>query len=435
MATASTRRPSAYVAEDASAEAAFARRLPELLALDERDLQQVNLEITSVVATVLGALPAIERIRPELSSRLPTFDLASLDGLEEYALALHHAHGVCLAASQPRRFRATLIEEARSLRVRMLTCLKACAASGFVDATCWARIRGTAGTRDLATDLSLLTSVFRSHAGLWTVQMLVTPDDIERSSRLATEILACAGKTQLSPQEVQRALEYRARAFTLVVWSYGRLREALRYLHLKERQDEIPSLYRGRAHSKRRVADSAGESAAQATPATADESNGGGEPWIAGAAQTPYAAAPPAAHGPAAPAPSEKTKSGVRIPGTGRRKRSNKAIRGPHRGAPEFRLGSFAPKGSREETPGLDAVQQATTSGEPHMETPNTDTTLIPGTAQETSGAAPLSAPPVAAAPSGTPVAATAGATASVTPDAIFTAPTTLMRRRCQALF
>src|SRR5689334_18657167 len=63
----------------------YARLLPELQGLDPAELVPINLDIPSIVATTLGALPEIRGLRQEMLDELPRFDLVAFDKLEDYA--------------------------------------------------------------------------------------------------------------------------------------------------------------------------------------------------------------------------------------------------------------------------------------------------------------------------------------------------------------
>src|SRR6185369_2046822 len=88
--TSSTSKTS--VNDETLASETYARILPELEGLLLDELVSINLDIPSVVATTLGALPEIRALRPEIQEQLPRFDLASFNKLEDYAFTLHYAH-------------------------------------------------------------------------------------------------------------------------------------------------------------------------------------------------------------------------------------------------------------------------------------------------------------------------------------------------------
>ncbi len=70
---------------------ALAAVQPELAALSPEQLLPLNLDVLSVVMIVRGAIPESMTYRDRISQP-PGFDIAKVDKLETYALALGHAH-------------------------------------------------------------------------------------------------------------------------------------------------------------------------------------------------------------------------------------------------------------------------------------------------------------------------------------------------------
>jgi hypothetical protein len=231
------------------AEEAFARRLPELVALARKDVLHINLDLPSAVATTLGALPRIRDLRPELEQVFRKFNFFLFDSLEDYALVLHHTHADYLVATRGTRCPPDILKEARLLRSTLQRCLVAFAQRGLVDPVKWKHLHGTAGHKNLATDLSVLAGVFRSAPALLRdYPALASSADIERAAELARIILAVSSRRRAAPQTIAAAADLRARAFTLLVNAYNETRHAILYVRSEQGDaDEIaPSLFGGR---------------------------------------------------------------------------------------------------------------------------------------------------------------------------------------------
>jgi hypothetical protein len=69
------------VNDEAAADAAYNRVLPELKALSEEELREVNLDIPAAVITVMGVSKKVSELRPQIERELPTFDFRALEGL------------------------------------------------------------------------------------------------------------------------------------------------------------------------------------------------------------------------------------------------------------------------------------------------------------------------------------------------------------------
>jgi hypothetical protein len=53
----------------------------------------VNIDPVVAATIVLGLLPELRDLRPQIEKVLPVFDLERFDKLKQYALAFSHAHG------------------------------------------------------------------------------------------------------------------------------------------------------------------------------------------------------------------------------------------------------------------------------------------------------------------------------------------------------
>src|SRR6478609_7146493 len=94
---------------------AFDHVLPAASALSEEALVPVNVDVPSALSTAVSALPNILALR-DAALRLPDFDIAHFDHLQQYTFALGHAHAMFLAASESLRATAALRE--RGIKVR-----------------------------------------------------------------------------------------------------------------------------------------------------------------------------------------------------------------------------------------------------------------------------------------------------------------------------
>jgi hypothetical protein len=262
---------------------ALARRLPELTALSDQDVMDVNAEVPAAVALVLGVLPKIRAFRASLVLALAGYDFALFDGLEEYALALNAAHGAYLVATQPARCSREILGEARGLRKILLQDLKALAARGLVDPVRWKALRGRRGYLHLATDLNILALLHQSclslvnselsgtEEALLSKRSLASSAELERAFELVKIILRAAGRPDRKSKEVLAAADMRARAFTLLVRAYEEVRRCIAFLRSAEGDAELiaPSLWARRdkqrkARQRARVLEEESRASAQA---------------------------------------------------------------------------------------------------------------------------------------------------------------------------
>src|SRR5262245_59096369 len=71
---------------------AFERVKAQIEALDADDVVHVNLDVSSSVTTVLGAMPEIMSFRTQVEASLPTIHIAVFDSLLDYTRALWYTH-------------------------------------------------------------------------------------------------------------------------------------------------------------------------------------------------------------------------------------------------------------------------------------------------------------------------------------------------------
>jgi hypothetical protein len=244
---------------------AYQRLLPELQALEPDELMQVNLEISSAVSTVLGVLPGLRGLRPDIEKSLPDFDLGTFDKLEAYTLALAHANMQYQIATAPPDDLQPVASEGTSLRSALYADVTALAQRGFVDTNKLKDLKGPNGYKNLAGDLLILAGILRENWPKFAGKCATDPTEIERATKLGQHLLRVLGLREQAPILIADATEQRVRAFTLFREAYDQARRAATYLRWNQDDaDKIaPSLYAGRSNGRRKAGDADSQ-----TPAT-----------------------------------------------------------------------------------------------------------------------------------------------------------------------
>ena len=227
---------------------AYERVKPDLAALDPQQLVQVNLDVTAAVTTILGVLPEVKALREEITKHLPTFDLASFDKLEDYALAFHSVQTDYLTATQPPDDLVALTAEATKIRDRLNNDAIALSGHGLVDSAPLRQVKGGNGYKNMAQDLEILSRVLKSSWERIQGKSATTVEDLQTASRLGLRLMRIVGLREQGPAILAAAADSRLRAFTKMLGVYEDAREAVAYLRRKQGDaDSIaPSLYPGR---------------------------------------------------------------------------------------------------------------------------------------------------------------------------------------------
>ncbi|MBN1608032.1 MAG: hypothetical protein JW940_15465 [Polyangiaceae bacterium] len=247
--------------------AAFEELLPEILAVTEETIPPILIDIPTAVTTVLGALPEIRALRPEIVESLPKLDLAQFDKLERYTLAVSHAHAVHRAALGPQLSLSTLARELAKHRDVLLSDARSLASHELIKAERLAGCKAKPGYRALAYDVLTLVQVLREAWKDVHDQTPVTLAGLDKAAATAETLLRAVGLREQAAPTVAEATVLRRKAFALFMKVYARARAAVQYLRseIGDADGIAPSLYAGRAKRRR----TEGE-APQGTPASSE---------------------------------------------------------------------------------------------------------------------------------------------------------------------
>jgi hypothetical protein len=243
----------------ADAEAAYLRSAPAIDALAAEEVRIVNLNVRRSAARILGAMPRLRALEPELRRQLPGFDAAVIGRACDYALSCLYL----IAVRRPTRTGAEttrdLAAEARALRTKLRKTAEYMADFGVLEARKVAAIPRQAGNLRTAQDLLALASMLRDTWPALEGRVLLRADDLDRANAVGTELVLGLG-ARLQPgfrdEDRAEAVNRLARAFTLMVREYGECRRAVtfaRWWH-GDANDLAPSLFQKGMSGRRRRA-------------------------------------------------------------------------------------------------------------------------------------------------------------------------------------
>lgn len=229
------------------------RLMPELMAIPEKELIQVNVDIPLSVTIVLGNLPEIMRLREHLVKAMPDFDVSALDKLEERTFAAYEAHGRYLIATKPRNELEQALERGTQLRDTLLNDAKALTGRGLLEEGKLRELLGPVGHRNLAVDLNVLHHALKESWPQIEGKCAIKLDEIDDALVISERIIRLVGLRDQGTAGVAQATDVRVRAFTKFAIDYDKVRRAIAYLRWNENDaDKIaPSLYSGKASRKR----------------------------------------------------------------------------------------------------------------------------------------------------------------------------------------
>jgi hypothetical protein len=203
---------------------------PEIEAIDARDLIPINIDIPNVIVLILGALPRILALRDQVAAKLPFFDIANFDRLEDSVLALGHAHTLFLAERSPANELPALKARAMNMRRTLRVDLSLLATHGYLPSNALARIKNTTRPHEVAWDLFALSEIARANWKLIAGKTAIQLSSVEAAERLGSDVVNVLVGEYRTATVVREAGETRQRAFTLAMMRYAQVERAVGFL-------------------------------------------------------------------------------------------------------------------------------------------------------------------------------------------------------------
>ncbi len=255
---------------------AFEQIKDEIMAISEQEFLHVSLDIAAAVITTQGVYPEVAVLREHFVQHLPTFDIAKVDKLETYALAMFCAQADYKAALEPPASLTDLVANAVATRGVLLADVNALIARGLLAPNVVDGLQGTNGHKNVMMDLGTLASILRKHAAKISERTSVKPDELAAAEDLANRLGKAVGLREQSPQAIAQTARVRQAAFTLFVRTYDDVRCAVQYLRRAERDADsiVPSLYTSRGFRRKVAEEKAEETLPPVTEVSANTTTG-----------------------------------------------------------------------------------------------------------------------------------------------------------------
>lgn len=223
---------------------AYERVLPEIMALPKEAVRRPNLEILPAVSTALGTLPRLRPLRDRLAG-LIEFDIACVDRLEDYSLALMEANARFQLTYEAHDDLPALLAEAIETRDRLVGDARALVSYDLIDGTSLRNVSRSSGYKQVAMDLQMLVTVLGDVLPEIEGKSCVQRAELDRAATVAACMLRLVGSRQRRPSSRAEARDLRARAFTLFLHAYEQARRGAEFLFFgdPEREGFVPCLY------------------------------------------------------------------------------------------------------------------------------------------------------------------------------------------------
>lgn len=233
--------------------AAFERVRAEIASVPDDALAVVNVDVQAAVHTVRVALPALLELRPTFARELPSFDLAALDKLSDYAEALAFLHTELKRAEKPEANLPAMYAEAVAFRQSVITVGRSLVMLELMDTRVFEQAGRVIGYTNVAYELIGLCSTMLEHLPRLGGRCPLTEEQLKRGQALANLILSAQAEKSRRSSRANLAQRNRQRAYTLLARTWVEIRRALAYLRSAERDADTlaPSFYPGRGASRR----------------------------------------------------------------------------------------------------------------------------------------------------------------------------------------
>jgi hypothetical protein len=247
MARTKPKKTPASTPAPAHAAEAFTELRDEILAVPEHELLRINVDVPRAAAR--GTLAA-ERIAPLLPALrlLAGLDVARVERLGSYSLALHHAHDLAAEAGIAQVVLSGLLEEAVPLREGMLRSAELLVHFGVFSTERVAAIRSGQGHADTADDVIALGRLFDEEWHRVSGKVPVTRAMVDRARVLGVELHKALAQREVESSPLVASSDPRyvqAQAFTLFARVYDEARRGVSFLRWYEGdvQRFMPSLH------------------------------------------------------------------------------------------------------------------------------------------------------------------------------------------------
>jgi hypothetical protein len=206
---------------------AFKRVEAEIMSVESDQVPLIDFDPRAVVSTILGAYPEIIALRPQLELLTP--EIAKLDNLRDYALALGHAHARYAQALGANDDLVELTTEGRGLCERLQAAATNLSSLGWLTPSALTD-RASDDDTNIALGLQLLAESLLACWSELADKTDLRRAEVEHAQFVARRILVLRERREQAPVRRERSSLLRQRAYALCATTYAEARSALALL-------------------------------------------------------------------------------------------------------------------------------------------------------------------------------------------------------------
>ncbi len=224
---------------------AFETYSPQFAAIDGNHYVIPRIDVLSVLASVVTAVPRLGPLHDVIADQAPRFVMKLIDELPDLTLAIAYAQGQYELATGDHDEMSTAVSAASRVREGFLVALEALADRGHVPRERLAEVRRGTGYVDMANDVETLTAILREVWPKVGLRTLIEWKELDAASAVVAQLRALIGARAKAAADVSAVSKMRLAAFTVLARRWDEVRRVVTYVRWHEGDVDViaPSLW------------------------------------------------------------------------------------------------------------------------------------------------------------------------------------------------
>lgn len=226
---------------------AYDNTAAERAAIGADELLPLNLDVDTVVTTVLATSGKLTTIHGSIVEIVPGDIVAKFARLLEYGQALAKAQALFNTAMKPAPELPAFHDRAAKIRLLLASDAAVLTQRGLVAQSIIDGLKGAVGYVNTASDLQTLITLYQTSWSKISEMTAIKTADLQEAEQAYTALMsAIVARGQAG--SLESATDQRLRAYTLVLRAYDEARRVVSFVrwHEADLEDFVPSLWTGR---------------------------------------------------------------------------------------------------------------------------------------------------------------------------------------------